>query len=119
MSGGRAIELAAAKATDIEMYKLTVPMLHERSCQFSFAPVKTSAKKIIEDEELMHNLTSNQLIPNAYNLCAGIQYMVAEHLCHRTKRAMEFMNKHYLRPEQKKTLVIDTYWLKCQLTKYT
>lgn len=45
------------------------------------------------------------LLPNYKDICASFQYAVAAHLCTRLRRAMEFIEKRELLPDDNRILV--------------
>ena len=59
----------------------------------------------ILEYEKKFNIIGDKIIPDIYNLCAGFQLAVTKHLCQRTQRAMEFIEKNNLFPQQQRTLV--------------
>ncbi|XP_017777741.1 PREDICTED: probable tRNA N6-adenosine threonylcarbamoyltransferase, mitochondrial isoform X2 [Nicrophorus vespilloides] len=106
LSGGQAIELAASKGTDAEQFKFSVPLLQYKNCNFSLAGIKNQVWRHIVQQEKLHNVEADALIPDVFNLCAGFQLTVTRHLCHRVQRAIEFVKLHNLIPEEKQTLVV-------------
>lgn len=107
MSGGQAIECAAAYADDPLQFPFTVPLLQYKDCNFSMAGLKHKALKHILGQEKQHDVQADGVIPDVYNLCAGFQLAVTRHLCHRTQRAMEYIRVNNLIPTSKYTLVRD------------
>lgn len=53
--GGEAIEKAAAKGNP-EVFKLTMPILKSRDCNFSFSGMKTASTRHIIEQEIKHGL---------------------------------------------------------------
>lgn len=45
------------------------------------------------------------LIPDVNNLCAGFQFILTKHLCHRVQRAMTYVETEEMIPEEKRNLV--------------
>lgn len=56
MSGGQAIESAAAKSTDPLKYKFTIPLTQYRDCNFSMAGLKTQLLRHLIREEKAHSM---------------------------------------------------------------
>lgn len=54
---------------------------------------------------LIPGVEGDELIPDVFNLCAGIQMAVTRHLCQRLQRGMEFVALQSLLPIDNKTLV--------------
>lgn len=126
-SGGQAIELAASKAKDPLQFKLSIPLIQYKDCNFSLAGLKTQVKKcIIQEEEKQGNfilifelinvlikaylgVPPDGLIPDVFNLCAGFQLVVTRHLCQRVQRAMLYVSRKNIIPEDRQTLVISDF----------
>ncbi|XP_014203956.1 probable tRNA N6-adenosine threonylcarbamoyltransferase, mitochondrial [Copidosoma floridanum] len=106
VSGGRAIEMAAMKADKPENFEFPTLMSHYRNCKFSFSGVKNKARMHIISEEKKHHIQGDEILPSINNICAGFLLTVTKHLCLRTERAMEFLRKQELLPENNKTLVV-------------
>ncbi|XP_049822164.1 tRNA N6-adenosine threonylcarbamoyltransferase, mitochondrial isoform X2 [Aethina tumida] len=106
LSGGQAVELAAAKADDPLQFKFTTPMLAYKDCNFSLAGIKNQVFRHIVQQEKEHNVAADGLIPDINNLCAGFQLVITRHLCHRLQRGIEYAEKNgYILPENR-TLVV-------------
>lgn len=106
LNGGSAIETAASRATNVDQFLFTPIMTKYRDCNFSFAGILSRCLLHIELEEKKHNIIGDMIIPDVYNLCAGLQLSVAIHICQRTQRAMEFIHELSLIPKDKRTLVV-------------
>ncbi|KOC68834.1 putative tRNA threonylcarbamoyladenosine biosynthesis protein osgepl1 [Habropoda laboriosa] len=106
LNGGLAIEIAASKASNIDQFPFPSIMLKYRDCNFSFAGFQSICNKYVELEEIKHNIIGDMVIPDVYNLCAAVQLSAVVHICQRTQRAMEYINKMSLFPENKRTLVV-------------
>ena len=106
VSGGQAIELAARKADNPTQFLFPHSLAHYRSCNFSFSGLKSKAIIYISEHERKHNIRGPEIMPDVNNLCAGILMAYTKHICIRTQRAMEFLEKNELLPENQKTLVI-------------
>lgn len=105
MSGGQAIESAATKATDPKKFEFSSYSTRKRDCLFSFAGIWSTAFKYIANQEQELQIDASKIIPDAYNLCASLQWCIAKHICHRTQRAMQFIDEMNLIPQEKRTLV--------------
>ncbi|PNF43359.1 putative tRNA N6-adenosine threonylcarbamoyltransferase, mitochondrial [Cryptotermes secundus] len=106
LSGGRAIELAASKSTDPQAFEFPMVMAQYRDCNFSMAGIKNCVRRHILQQEKLHGVEGDELIPDVFNLCAGIQMAVTRHLCQRLQRGMEFVTLQNLLPRDNKTLVL-------------
>ncbi|XP_066601359.1 tRNA N6-adenosine threonylcarbamoyltransferase, mitochondrial [Prorops nasuta] len=106
LSGGQAIENAAKKATDPKQFIFSSTMNSYKNCMFSFSGIRNNATRFILREEKAYNIEGDKVIPSVYNLCASFQLAVALHLCHRTQRAMQFLDENELIPKDKRALVI-------------
>ncbi|CAD1468515.1 unnamed protein product, partial [Heterotrigona itama] len=106
LNGGLAIETAASKASNIDQFLFPPTMTKYYDCNFSFSALFSVCDMYIELEEKKHNIIGDAVIPDVYNLCAALQLATIKHICQRTQRAMEFINKMSLFPENKRTLVV-------------
>lgn len=107
MSGGRAIEVAAASSTNMTKYDFPLPLSHYRDCQFSFAGLKNTATRHILQQESQLNLAPDAVLPDFNDLCAAFLNASAKHIAQRTLRAIRFCEKQSLiRPGDPKTLVV-------------
>lgn len=100
MSGGRALEqLARAGRVDV-FDDVPTPMSQAFDCHFSFSGMLSWTLKLIEREEQRFDLDPTDVLPNAADICATVQHMVAVHLCRRTQRALQycFMNELLVAP---------------------
>lgn len=104
-SGGQAIELAAAKATNPQMFQFPLPLVRYRDCNFSFSGIKDSVVRKLMRKEQEHNIIGDGVIPEIYNLCASFQLAVAKHLVHRTQRAVLYCEKNNLLPKERSLVV--------------
>lgn len=104
-NGGRAVELAAEKATNLDQFEFKPVMTHQLNCTFSFSGMQNIFSSYIKTEEEKHNITADMVIPDVYNLCAATQMAVITHICQRTQRAMEYIDRYGLFPNDKRTLV--------------
>lgn len=111
ISGGKAIELAARKADNPEQFEFPFILAHYKDCNFSFSGIKTKAMRHIISQEEKYHVSGADIIPDYNNLCAGFLMAITRHLCNRTQRSMEFINRKDLIPEEKRTLVFKKIYL--------
>lgn len=104
--GGQAIELAAQKSTNLSQFEFPLPLAKYRNCNFSFSGLKDSTIRKLEEKEVEHNVMGDELIPEVYDLCAAFQLAVAEHIAHRTHRAMLYCEKYKLIDPDNKVVVV-------------
>uniref|UniRef100_A0A2A4IW70 N(6)-L-threonylcarbamoyladenine synthase n=1 Tax=Heliothis virescens TaxID=7102 RepID=A0A2A4IW70_HELVI len=106
ISGGRAVELAAQKSTNQDLFQFPLPLARNRDCNFSFSGLKDSlVRKLLKKEE-EHNVRGDEIIPEVYDLCAAFQQAVAEHIAHRTERAMMYCEKNKLIKPDNRVIVV-------------
>ncbi|XP_053685287.1 probable tRNA N6-adenosine threonylcarbamoyltransferase, mitochondrial [Sabethes cyaneus] len=107
ISGGAAIELAAARGQVSAKYPFPLPLSQYRDCQFSFAGLKNAATRQIALEEQFLDLAPDAVLPDYENFCANYLNAVTRHISQRAKRAMLFVEKESLiHPKDQKILVI-------------
>ncbi|XP_026739945.1 probable tRNA N6-adenosine threonylcarbamoyltransferase, mitochondrial [Trichoplusia ni] len=106
VSGGRAVEMAAQLSTNPGLFEFTLPLLRHRDCNFSFSGLKDALVRKLIKKEHEHNLKGDEIIPEVNDLCAGIQCAVAEHLAHRTQRALMYCEKNNLISPENRRLVV-------------
>lgn len=106
ISGGEAIEQAATKATNPHIFKLPLPLVEYKDCNFSFNGLKTSVLLHLTKKEKEHEVIAHKLIPEVNDLCAAALMATSRHLVHRTQRAMEFCELNSLIPANNKQLVV-------------
>ncbi|XP_033211177.1 probable tRNA N6-adenosine threonylcarbamoyltransferase, mitochondrial isoform X3 [Belonocnema kinseyi] len=106
LNGGQAIEIAASRAESPTQFSFAAPLTHSLDCNFSFSGLKTTALNYILECERKSSIIGDKVIPNIYNLCASYQLAITRHICQRTQRAMEFINRHELLPNDHRTLRI-------------
>ncbi|XP_047020395.1 probable tRNA N6-adenosine threonylcarbamoyltransferase, mitochondrial [Helicoverpa zea] len=106
LSGGQAVEAAAAKATNPHMFKLPLPLSEYKDCNFSLNGLKTSVLYHLHRKEVEHKIVAHELIPEVNDLCAAMLMATTRHLVHRTRRAMVFCTENNLIPENCKQLVV-------------
>ncbi|XP_045493381.1 probable tRNA N6-adenosine threonylcarbamoyltransferase, mitochondrial [Colias croceus] len=106
MSGGQAVEVAASKATNPHMFKLPLPLVEYKDCNFSFNGLKTATTLNLFRKEREHKIEADGLIPEVNDLCAALLMAISRHLVHRTQRAIEFCRQRNLIPMDKGQLVV-------------
>lgn len=106
MCGGRAIELAANKADDPDEFAFNCPLIQYRDCTFSFSGIKTKMFQHVARLEEIHKIKGIEVLPCINNLSAGFLMACARHLCNRTLRAMEYIDRNELLPKDNRNLVI-------------
>lgn len=106
VTGGRAIELAASKAVDPDMFQFPIPLVRYRDCNFSFSGLKESVVRKLKRKELEHGVIADGVIPEINDLCASFQKAVTKHLIHRTERAIQFCDKTKLISNDRRLLVV-------------
>ncbi|XP_077297869.1 threonyl-carbamoyl synthesis 4 [Arctopsyche grandis] len=106
LSGGAAIEYAATKANNPNAFDFPLVLARYRNCDFSFSGLKNKALRHLMAEEKELGIVGDGIIPGVYDLCAGLQLSVTRHLCHRTLRAMLYLERMEMLPDDKKTLVV-------------
>lgn len=105
LSGGHAIEMAAAKATNPDLFKMALPLADYKDCNFSFNGLKTSTLLHLYRKEKENHIVADQLIPEVHDLCAAMLMATSRHLIHRTQRAMQFCEINKLIVERKQLVV--------------
>lgn len=106
VAGGRAIELAALKAKDLDLFDFPLPLMRHRDCNFSFSGLKDSLVRKLKKKESEYGARGDQIIPEVNELCASFQKAIAEHLSHRTERGILFCEKEYLIPDSNRNILV-------------
>ncbi|XP_076642355.1 threonyl-carbamoyl synthesis 4 isoform X2 [Halictus rubicundus] len=106
LNGGLAIETAARKASNVDQFTFTPVMPHQCDCNFSFSGLLNMCGRYIERQEKEYGIIADMIMPNVCNLCAAFQLATVTHICQRTQRALEFIDKMSLFPKDKRTLVV-------------
>ncbi|XP_028169657.1 tRNA N6-adenosine threonylcarbamoyltransferase, mitochondrial-like [Ostrinia nubilalis] len=106
VAGGRAIELAALKAKDMNSFEFPLPIVKSRDCNFSFSGLKDSVIRKLLKKESEHGVMGDEIIPEVHELCASFQCAIAEHLAHRTERAVVFCEQKKLITEPNRNIVV-------------
>lgn len=105
LAGGQAIEMAAKNSTNPYLFKFPLPLARNRDCNFSFSGLKDALVHRLLEKEKEHGTVGDGIIPEINDLCAAFQLAIAEHLVHRTERAILFCEKHDLFEKQKSIVV--------------
>ncbi|GAB6033348.1 hypothetical protein CHUAL_013115 [Chamberlinius hualienensis] len=105
LSGGESIELLARKGNPLA-FPYPIPLLKYRSCNFSFAGLKTSARRSIILQEKAQNIAGGTVLPNAADICASFQWIVTRHILQRMHRATIYAERENLILEDNKVLVV-------------
>lgn len=106
LAGGRAVELAAKNAQNIEQFKFPLSLAKNRDCNFSFSGLQDSFVRKLVQKEIEHEIVGDGIIPEFSDLCAAFQIAIAEHLVHRTERAILFCEKMNLVDRNKRNIVV-------------
>lgn len=86
--GGPALERLASQASSPERFKLPVMLAKDKSCDFSFAGLKTAVKRTYDALE-------NPSDADKADLAAATQSAIARHLAQRTARAMAIFKDRF------------------------
>ncbi|XP_037294918.1 probable tRNA N6-adenosine threonylcarbamoyltransferase, mitochondrial [Manduca sexta] len=106
MAGGRAVELAAKGAKYPDLFKFPLPLARYRDCNFSFSGIKDYFVRKLVQMENEHGIMGNEIIPEYRDFCAALQLAVAEHLVHRTERALLFCEEEKLIDTSIKNIIV-------------
>lgn len=106
LAGGRAVELAANNAKNIDLFKFPISLARNRDCNFSFSGLKDSLVRKLLQKEIEHGIAGDGIIPEFRDLCAAFQIAIAEHLVHRTERAILFCEKMNLVDRNNRNIVV-------------
>lgn len=106
MAGGRAIESAAKKSKNPELFTFPIPLWKYQDCNFSFSGLKDSLERKLLQKEIEHNVIGDGIIPEVNDLCAAFQLAIAEHLALRTKRAILFSERNNFICDRHKNIVV-------------
>ncbi|XP_055630327.1 probable tRNA N6-adenosine threonylcarbamoyltransferase, mitochondrial isoform X2 [Toxorhynchites rutilus septentrionalis] len=106
VSGGQAIELAATSSRDPSKYEFPLPLSMQRDCQFSFAGLKnTGARHILKEEKLL-DLAPDAVLPDYEDFCASFLNATSKHILQRTRRAIVFCEKMFLKSNKLRSIVV-------------
>lgn len=106
LPGGRAVELAAEKSQNLELFEFPLPLTKSRDCNFSFSGLKDVFIRHLYKKESEHNIKADEIIPEVNELCASFQFAIAKHIVHRTERALKFcIARNYL-PEHNSNIIV-------------
>ncbi|CAG4938048.1 unnamed protein product [Colias eurytheme] len=106
LAGGRAVELAAQKSMNKDLFSFPLPLYKIRDCNFSFSGLKDAFIRHLLNKESEHCIQGDEIIPEVNDLCAGFQMAIARHLVHRTERAVQFCENHNYLPKANKSIVV-------------
>lgn len=93
MNGGQAIEMAAYKSINPNRFPLTVPLKHQRNCQFCFCGLRTQGIQMIDEMRNRLNIPRDEMIPYYEDFCASVLKVVTKHLLERTQRAIQYCDR--------------------------
>ncbi|XP_040570912.1 tRNA N6-adenosine threonylcarbamoyltransferase, mitochondrial [Lepeophtheirus salmonis] len=91
VSGGKCIEMVALNGNP-KAYEFPIPLMHKRSCNFSFSGLKS--KSI----EMASGLSQRDQVSD---FCASFQYAIGRHICMRLQRALEYVDLVQLMTDRK------------------
>ncbi|CAH2230519.1 probable tRNA N6-adenosine threonylcarbamoyltransferase, mitochondrial [Pararge aegeria] len=106
LAGGQSIEMAARHSINPYLFKFPLPLARNRDCSFSFSGLKDALMQHLLRKEKEHGIVGDGLIPEVNDLCAGFQLAIAEHLGHRTERAVVFCEENNLLDRNHKSIVV-------------
>ncbi|XP_034824517.1 tRNA N6-adenosine threonylcarbamoyltransferase, mitochondrial-like [Maniola hyperantus] len=106
LAGGQAIEMAAQNSKNPYLFKFPLPLARNRDCCFSFSGLKDALMRHLLQKEKDNGVVGDRIIPEVNDLCAGFQLAIAEHLGHRTERAVLFCEKYNLFDKNNKSIVV-------------
>lgn len=113
VSGGQAIEMAAREAIDPDRFEFPLPLARQRNCQFSFAGLKNTARRHIDQSEQVNGLGPDAVIPHYQDFCASFLRSCTRHICHRTQRAMEYCEQQGLFAEGDEKAIVFSGGVAC------
>lgn len=105
LSGGAMIELMA-KGGDPDKFFTPNVMPHVKSCNFSFAGLKSTYLNYIEEAEKQQGVVASHVISNVSDLCASFQYAILKHLARPLQRALTFCEMKGLLSADSKMVVL-------------
>lgn len=91
--GGKAIEMAASKSTKANRFQFTLPLLSERSCQFSFSGLQSAGIQMADELRTRLKLPPDAMIPYHEDFCASFLRIITTHLTQRTQRAIHYCDR--------------------------
>lgn len=97
--GGPALERLAKQAADPGRFQLPRMLARDKSCDFSFAGLKTAAKRAFDAIE-----TPDEV--DRADLAAGVQGEIARHLAERARRAMALFTERFPDLDTPRPLVV-------------
>lgn len=93
MSGGKAIEMAAYKSKNPNLFTFNLPLPYERNCQFSFDGLRGISISRIEDIRNRLKIPADEMIPYYEDYCASLLKIVTKHMLQRTQRAIHYCDR--------------------------
>lgn len=96
--GGPAVERFAMQATHPERFPLPRMLARDKSCDFSFAGLKTAARRAWDAIETPTDA-------DRADLASAVQTAIANHLTERTRRAMEQFKRRFPDQDQPRLVV--------------
>lgn len=51
------------------------------------------------------DISGDEVLPNLPDICASVQFSIAQHICRRLQRGMEFLDRKKMLPENDRKLV--------------
>ena len=106
MSGGRAVEhLASTCGGDIHAFAPCDIKHNRRDCNFSFSGILARYLQLIGCEEQRLGVRGGNVLPNAADVCASLQYNMALHLTNKLGRALLYCDVEEIFAGCQKTLV--------------
>ena len=97
--GGPAVERLAAQAADPDRFAMPRMLARDRSCDFSFAGLKTAAKRAFDALDAPSQA-------DRADLAAAVQGEIARHLAERARRAMALVAARFETLEARRPLVV-------------
>lgn len=92
-NGGKAIEMAAYKATNSSRYHFNAPLFDQRNCSFSFDGLRGAGIQIIEETRNRLKIPPDEMIPYFEDFCASFLKIITKHLLQRTQRAIQYCDR--------------------------
>lgn len=92
-SGGQAIEMAAAKSINPNLFTFNLPLYDQRNCQFSFDGLRGAGIQTVEEIKNRQKLSADEMIPYYEDFCATFLRTITKHLMQRTQRAIQYCDR--------------------------
>jgi len=90
ISGGRTLEIFAESGDRLQ-FPVGVPLREYKDCNFSFSGLKGHMDYILRRINKTSDFPSHEVLPQARDICASVQYSLTKHLCERVQRGIEFV----------------------------